>query len=194
MKSASEVRVRFAPSPTGFLHIGGVRTALFNYLYARQKGGKFLLRIEDTDTERSEPRFTDDILTSLSWLGMTADEEILYQSERLDLYQKVAEGLIEKGLAYRCHCTEAEVEAGRERMIREGRKPMYARTCRDKNEAPAGRPYAIRAKFPLSGTTSFSDLVRGEISFPNEDLDDFVMIRSNGVPTYNFVVVGMTSK
>ncbi len=189
MKSASEVRVRFAPSPTGFLHIGGVRTALFNYLYARQQGGKFLLRIEDTDTERSEPRFTDDILTSLAWLGMTADEEILYQSKRLDLYQKVAEGLIAKGLAYRCYCTEAEVEAGREQMIKDGKKPMYARTCRDKNEAPAGRSHAIRAKFPLTGTTSFTDLIRGEISFPNEDLDDFVMIRSNGVPTYNFVVV-----
>ena len=189
MNSTSSVRVRFAPSPTGFLHIGGVRTALFNFLFARQKGGKFLLRIEDTDTDRSEQRFTDDILSSLAWLGMNADEEILYQSKRLPLYQGLAEKLIERGLAYRCYCTEAEVEAGRERLIKEGKKPMYARTCRDLNEAPAGRPHAIRAKFPLTGETRFMDMIRGEISFPNEDLDDFVMIRTNGVPTYNFVVV-----
>jgi glutamyl-tRNA synthetase len=187
--SSSDVRVRFAPSPTGFLHIGGVRTALFNYLFARQKGGKFLLRIEDTDTERSEERFTRDILTSLHWLGMDADEPILYQSQRLSIYRGLAEQLIEKGLAYRCYCTEAEVEASREQMIREGKKPMYARTCRDKHHSADGRPHAVRAKFPLTGSTSFTDLIRGEISFPNEDLDDFVMIRSNGVPTYNFVVV-----
>jgi glutamyl-tRNA synthetase len=189
MNPTSHVRVRFAPSPTGFLHIGGVRTALFNYLFARQQGGKFLLRIEDTDTDRSEQRFTDDILSSLTWLGMTPDEEILYQSKRLPLYQDLAEKLIEKGLAYRCYCTEAQVEAGREQLIKEGKKPMYARTCRDSNEAPAGRPFAIRAKFPLTGDTRFTDMIRGEISFPNEDLDDFVMIRTNGVPTYNFVVV-----
>ena len=187
----TEVRVRFAPSPTGFLHIGGVRTALFNYLFARQKNGKFLLRIEDTDTERSEERFTRDILTSLEWLGMGADEPILYQSKRQELYQGLAESLIERGLAYRCVCTEEEVESSREKMIQQGLKPMYARTCRDKNHpVPSdGKPHAIRAAFPLTGSTSFMDLIRGEIRFPNEDLDDFVMIRSNGVPTYNFVVV-----
>ena len=187
--NALPVRVRFAPSPTGFLHIGGVRTALFNYLYARQHQGKFLLRIEDTDTDRSEQRFTDDILSSLKWLGMGADEPLLYQSKRLPIYQALAEDLINKGLAYRCTCTEAEVEAAREQMIKDGKKPMYARTCREKNQPAGDRPYAIRAKFPLTGVTSFMDLIRGEISFPNEDLDDFVMIRSNGVPTYNFVVV-----
>ncbi len=187
--SSNQVRVRFAPSPTGFLHIGGVRTALFNYLFARQKGGKFLLRIEDTDTERSEDRFTRDILTSLHWLGMDADEPILYQSQRLDRYRQLADQLISKGLAYRCTCTEAEVEASREQMIRDGKKPMYARTCRSRSHPADGRPHAVRAKFPLTGSTSFTDLIRGEISFPNEDLDDFVMIRSNGVPTYNFVVV-----
>jgi glutamyl-tRNA synthetase len=187
--NASPVRVRFAPSPTGFLHIGGVRTALFNYLYAKKHQGKFLLRIEDTDTDRSEQRFTDDILSSLKWLGMEADEPILYQSRRLQVYQALADDLISKGLAYRCTCTEAEVEASREQMIREGKKPMYARTCREKNQPAGNRPFAIRAKFPLSGTTEFTDMIRGGISFPNEDLDDFVMIRSNGVPTYNFVVV-----
>jgi glutamyl-tRNA synthetase len=183
------VRVRFAPSPTGFLHIGGVRTALFNYLFARQQGGKFLLRIEDTDTDRSEQRFTDDILTSLDWLGMTADEPLLYQSARLEHYRSVAEQLIRDGHAYRCTCTEEEVEAAREQMIKDGKKPMYARTCRERNLPASDKPYAIRAKFPLNGKTSFMDLIRGEIPFPNEDLDDFVMIRSNGVPTYNFVVV-----
>lgn len=185
---SSAIRVRFAPSPTGFLHIGGVRTALFNYLYAKKLGGKFLLRIEDTDTDRSEDRFTDDILTSLSWLGLAHDEEILYQSDRQAIYKKIADDLIAQGLAYRCYCTEAEVEASREQMMKDGKKPMYARTCRDRKDAGSGS-YAIRAKFPLTGTTAFTDMIRGEITFPNEDLDDFVMIRTNGVPTYNFVVV-----
>ncbi len=188
--NSTPVRVRFAPSPTGFLHIGGVRTALFNYLFAKKNGGKFLLRIEDTDVERSEPRFTDDILSSLKWLSMESDEPILYQSKRLDIYQSIADKMIADGLAYRCYCTEAEVEATREQLMKEGKKPMYGRTCRDLKTAPAGRTsFAVRAKFPLQGTTSFTDMIRGEINFPNEDLDDFVMIRSNGVPTYNFVVV-----
>ncbi len=187
--SSQPVRVRFAPSPTGFLHIGGVRTALFNFLFARQQGGKFLVRIEDTDTDRSEKRFTDDILTSLDWLGMSSDEPLLYQSDRLEHYRAVAEQLIREGHAYRCTCTEAEVEAAREQMMKEGKKPMYGRTCRELNHPVSDKPFAIRAKFPLTGKTSFTDLIRGEIPFPNEDLDDFVMIRSNGVPTYNFVVV-----
>ncbi len=186
----SPIRVRFAPSPTGFLHIGGVRTALFNYLFAKRMGGKFLLRIEDTDTDRSEQRFTDDILSSMKWLEMEAEEPILYQSQRQAIYQNLADEMISKGLAYRCYCTEAEVEATREQMMKEGRKPMYARTCRDRKEPIEGRTsFAVRAKFPLTGTTSFTDLIRGEIHFPNEDLDDFVMIRTNKVPTYNFVVV-----
>lgn len=194
MNPSRPVRVRFAPSPTGWLHIGGVRTALFNFLFARKNSGQFLLRIEDTDTERSEKRYTDDILESLKWLGMESDEKILYQSDRGPLYQSIADRLIEQGMAYRCYCTPEEVEATREKMTREGKKPMYARTCRDRNhpagQGPEGRKeFAIRAKFPLKGSTSFTDLIRGEISFPNEDLDDFVMIRSNGVPTYNFVVV-----
>ena len=186
----SSIRVRFAPSPTGFLHIGGVRTALFNYLFAKRMGGKFLLRIEDTDTDRSEQRFTDDILSSLKWLQMDAEEPILYQSKRQAVYHELANGLIAKGLAYRCYCTEAEVEASREQMMKEGRKPMYARTCRNLKEPMPGRTsFAVRAKFPLTGTTTFTDLIRGDIHFPNEDLDDFVMIRTNQVPTYNFVVV-----
>jgi glutamyl-tRNA synthetase len=186
----SSVRVRFAPSPTGFLHIGGVRTALFNYLFAKKQGGKFLLRIEDTDTERSEDRFTQDILSSLKWLSMEAEEPILYQSKRLAIYQSIADQMIKDGLAYRCYCTPEEVEASREQMTKEGKKPMYARTCRNLTAPMAGRTsFAIRAKFPLTGQTSFTDMIRGEIHFPNEDLDDFVMTRTNGVPTYNFVVV-----
>ena len=189
--SSVPVRVRFAPSPTGFLHIGGVRTALFNYLYAKKHQGKFLLRIEDTDTERSEDRFTQDILSSMKWLGLDHEEEILYQSNRQKLYHDTAEDLMKQGLAYKCYCTEAEVEATREQMMKEGKKPMYARTCRDRTgPAPEGRTtFAVRAKFPLQGATTFTDMIRGDISFPNEDLDDFVMIRSNHVPTYNFVVV-----
>ena len=188
------IRVRFAPSPTGWLHIGGVRTALFNYLYAKKMGGKFLLRIEDTDTERSEKQYTDDILSSLKWLGFDHEEEIMYQSNRSAIYQKIAEDMITQGLAYRCFCSEPEVEAMRERMMKAGVKPMYDRTCREKNHPAKGTPdgrtkFAIRAKFPLKGTTAFTDMIRGEITFPNTDLDDFVMIRSNGVPTYNFVVV-----
>jgi glutamyl-tRNA synthetase len=191
--SNSNVRVRFAPSPTGWLHIGGVRTALFNYLFAKQTGGKFLMRIEDTDLDRSEQRFTDDILSSLKWLGMDHEEEILYQSKRLDLYKKIADDLVKQDLAYYCYATEEEVEAGRQRLEKEGKKPMYDRAWRDRKahlNPPSDRTsYAIRAKFPLTGTTAFADMIRGEISFPNEDMDDFVMIRSNGVPTYNFVVV-----
>ena len=188
------VRVRFAPSPTGWLHIGGVRVALFNYLFARKMGGKYLIRIEDTDTERSEKQYTDDILSSLKWLELDSDEAVVYQSDRAEAYQKIADDLISKGLAYRCYCTMEEVEKTREEMTKLGKKPMYARTCREKNypagAGPNGRTaFAIRAKFPLQGTTSFTDLIRGEISFSNTDLDDFVMIRSNGVPTYNFVVV-----
>lgn len=193
MNSTTPVRVRFAPSPTGWLHVGGVRTALFNYLFARKHQGKFLVRIEDTDTERSEKRYTDDILESLKWLGMNHEEPLMYQSDRGAIYQQIADDLISKGLAYRCYCTAEEVEATREQMMKDGKKPMYNRTCRELNHPVTGangrKEFAVRAKFPLTGTTSFTDMIRGEISFPNEDLDDFVMIRSNGVPTYNFVVV-----
>ena len=144
-QSLPEVRVRFAPSPTGFLHIGGVRTALFNYLYAKQKGGKFLLRIEDTDVERSEPRFTADILASMKWLGLDHEEDILYQSERLAFYKSMADDLVKKGLAYRCYCTEAEVEATLEALMKAGKKPMYGRTCRDKNYHLSGAPAGLES-------------------------------------------------
>lgn len=187
---ASEVRVRFAPSPTGFLHIGGVRTALFNWLYARQHKGKFLLRIEDTDLERSETRFTDDILASMKWLGLDWDEEPIYQSKRLEVYLARAEELIAKGHAYKCWCTEADVEKMREELQAAGKKPMYDRRCRTRKEpGPAGAPYVIRAAIPLEGSIEFHDMIRGPIKFENTDLDDFVLIRSNGAPTYNLSVV-----
>lgn len=183
------VRVRFAPSPTGFLHIGSVRAALFNWLYARHHKGVFLLRIEDTDLERSEDRFTQDIQSSLKWLGLTWDEEPIFQSQRLDIYRQKAEELIQKGDAYRCYCTESEVEAMREVAMKEGKKPQYDRRCRDKNEVREGTPFVIRAKIPTSGFVEFHDLIRGNIRFENSDLDDFVLIRSNGAPTYNLSVV-----
>ncbi len=186
------VRVRFAPSPTGFLHIGGVRTALFNWLYAKQHGGQFLLRIEDTDLERSEDRYTQDILSSMKWLGLTWDEEPLYQSKRMEIYAQKVEELIEKGLAYRCTCTEEEVEKMRERLQAEGKKPMYDRACRNKKLTRAqmgDKPFAIRLAVPLEGSVTFTDLIRGDITVANAEVDDFVLIRSNGAPTYNLSVV-----
>jgi glutamyl-tRNA synthetase len=183
---SSQVRVRFAPSPTGALHIGGVRAALFNWLFARNQGGKFLLRIEDTDLERSEERHTQDIMACMRWLGLTWDEEPLFQSKRLGIYLQKAEGLVAHGHAYKCWCTEAEVEQMREKAMASGAKPMYDRRCRDRKDAgPADAPYVIRAKIPLGGSITFQDLIRGPIEFANADIDDFVLIRSNGAPTYN---------
>ena len=190
MSNPNSVRVRFAPSPTGFLHIGGVRAALYNWLFARQKGGQFLLRIEDTDLERSKSEYTDDFMKSLKWLGLQWDEEPLFQSQRLDLYRKKADELVGQGLAYRCYCSEAEVEAMRERAMKAGQKPQYDRTCRDRKQTPSSNaPYVIRAKIPLDGFVEFEDMIRGTIRFENVDLDDFVLIRSNGAPTYNLSVV-----
>ncbi|MEO5970426.1 MAG: glutamate--tRNA ligase, partial [Bdellovibrionia bacterium] len=183
------VRVRFAPSPTGFLHIGGVRVALFNWLYAKQHEGQFLLRIEDTDLDRSETHFTQDILGSMKWLGLTWDEEPIYQSKRLAEYSNKADELISMGHAYRCYCTEIEVELMREKAMKEGKKPQYDRRCRERKDVPSGKPFVVRAKIPLEGHVDFYDLIRGPIQFQNADIDDFVLIRSNGAPTYNLSVV-----
>mgnify|MGYP001568902071 FL=1 len=187
--SPRQVRVRFAPSPTGFLHIGGVRTALYNWLYARHHGGKFILRIEDTDLERSEQKYTDDILASMKWLGLSWDEEPLYQSKRLEIYREKAEELVAHGHAYRCTCTEADVEKMREVAMKEGKKPQYNRHCRDRKDVSRETPHVIRLKIPLEGHIEFNDLIRGVIRFENVDIDDFVLIRSNGAPTYNLSVV-----
>jgi glutamyl-tRNA synthetase len=186
----AKVRVRFAPSPTGFLHIGGVRAALFNWLYARHFGGTFLLRIEDTDLERSLDSYTQDIMASMKWLGLGWDEEPIYQSKRLDVYLKKAQDLVASGHAYRCWCTEAEVEAMRTKAMAEGKKPMYDRSCRDRKEAgPAGAPFVIRARVPLDGHIEFHDMIRGDIRVENQEIDDFVLIRSSGAPTYNLSCV-----
>ncbi len=184
-------RVRFAPSPTGFLHIGSARVALFNWLYARQHGGQFLLRIEDTDRDRSEDRFTQDIMASLKWLGLTWDETPLFQSQRLMQYQETVEALIAHDHAYRCDCTPDEIDAMRAQATQEGKKPQYDRRCRERHKPvpSSGKPFVVRAKIPLQGSIQFVDQIRGPICFQNEDLDDFVLMRSNGAPTYQLSVV-----
>jgi glutamyl-tRNA synthetase len=180
-------RVRFAPSPTGFLHIGGARTALFNWLFAKATGGKFLLRIEDTDTERSEARFTQDILESLKWLGIEWDEEPVYQSQRFDRYRSIAQQLMEAGHAYRCECTPAQLDAIRDLCTKEKRPFRYPGTCREKKIARTDT--VVRIRVPNTGETEFGDLIRGPIKFKNSELDDWVILRANQSPTYNFSVV-----
>ncbi len=199
----SEVRVRFAPSPTGYLHIGGARTALFNWLFAHKMGGKLILRIEDTDTERLKEDSVSQILTSLKWLGINWDEgpEVggdcgpYYQSERLDIYKKYAEQLLAEGKAYYCFCTPADLEAQREKQ-RAAKQPFrYARTCRDlskeevEQRIAAGESYSVRVKIPLEGTITVHDLIHGDVTFNMDQFDDFVIVKSNGMPTYNFAVV-----
>lgn len=199
----SEVRVRFAPSPTGYLHIGGARTALFNWLFARKMGGKLILRIEDTDTERLKEDSVSQILTSLKWLGLNWDEgpEVggdcgpYYQSERRELYAKYAQQLLDEGKAYYCFCTAADLEAEREKQ-RAAKQPFrYARTCRDLDPAEAkariaaGEPYSVRIKIPLEGSITVHDLIHGDVTFNMDQFDDFVIVKSNGMPTYNFAVV-----
>ncbi|MGB9736474.1 MAG: glutamate--tRNA ligase [bacterium] len=184
-----EIRVRFAPSPTGYLHIGGARTALFNYLFAKHNNGKFILRIEDTDKERSTQESVDAILNGLTWLGLHWDEGPFYQSQRTELYRQHAEQLLKEGKAYRCYCTPEELEMKRKKALAEKRKPIYDRTCRDRKDQPADKPFVIRFKSPLYGTTIVQDIVKGNIVFQNEEIEDFIILRSDGSPTYNFVVV-----
>jgi len=182
------IRTRFAPSPTGYLHVGGARTALFNWLYARHTKGVFLLRIEDTDKNRSTAESVQAIFDGLQWLGIDWDEGPFYQSERLPLYQSMLETLIQSGKAYYCTCTPEQIEAMREKARAEGTKPRYDGTCRHKKLGP--QPNAvIRFKRPEIGTTVINDAVKGPIVFQNSELDDFVLCRSDGMPTYNFVVV-----
>ncbi len=182
---------RFAPSPTGFLHIGGARTALFNFLQSRAKGGKYLLRIEDTDTKRSTQEAIDAILSGLAWLGLTHDGEPVFQSRNVARHQQVAEELLAKGAAYKCFCTPEELDALRKAAEAEGKAFKYPRIWRDKpeSEAPAGAPYAIRVKAPLSGEIVIDDQIRGDVRYPAEDLDDLVILRADGTPTYMLAVV-----
>jgi glutamyl-tRNA synthetase len=185
------VITRFAPSPTGYLHIGGARTALFNWLYARAKGGKMLLRIEDTDRARSTEGAILAILDGLSWLGLDWDGEPVYQFARAKRHREVAEELLAEGKAYRCYATPEDLAAMREQARAEGRAPGYDGTWRhrDEKDAPAGIKPAIRFKAPREGETAIDDQVQGRVVFPNKDLDDLVILRSDGTPTYNLSVV-----
>lgn len=182
------VRVRFAPSPTGHLHIGGARTALFNYLFARNKGGEFILRIEDTDRERSIEEFRVSILEGMKWLGMDYDGEPIYQSRRTDIYKDHIKELLGNGRAYRCYCTPEELTERREAALKAGDKPKYDNRCRERTDQP-NLPFAIRIKAPQDGTTTYHDICRGKITVDNKELDDLIIARSDGSPTYNFTVV-----
>jgi glutamyl-tRNA synthetase len=182
-------RVRFAPSPTGNPHVGNFRTALYNYLFARHHGGAFLLRIEDTDKERSKKEFEDAILDSLRWMGMDWNEEPVYQSANIDTHHKAVEQLIAEGKAYRCRCTSEELDVKREAQMEAGGNPMYDRTCRDANYADDGRSFCVRLKTPLDGSNTIHDPIRGDIVIENKELDDLVLMRTGGFPTYNLAVV-----
>ena len=184
------VRTRFAPSPTGYLHIGGVRTALFCWLYARKHKGRYILRIEDTDTERSTQAATDAIIDGLAWLGLNADEGPYFQSQRFDRYREVAQQLLEAGHAYHCYCTKEELEAVRDQQLKNGEKPRYNRYWRDRTTpTPPDVSPVLRFKTPLDGEVVINDLVHGEIRVRNQELDDFIILRSDATPTYNFTVV-----
>src|SRR5437899_2975748 len=185
------VVVRFAPSPTGFLHIGGARTALFNRLFARHHGGIFRLRIEDTDRTRSTPAAVSAIIDGLAWLGLSWDGEILYQSARAGRHAEIARQLLAAGRAYNCYCSPAELEAMRERARAERRSVRYDGTWRDRDlaEAPPGVAPAIRLKAPQGGATTIRDRVQGEVTVANTELDDLIILRADGSPTYNLSVV-----
>ena len=183
------VVTRFAPSPTGLLHVGGARTALFCWLYARRMGGKFILRVEDTDRERSTEEAVRVILEGMAWLGLEADEGPFYQTERFDRYRAVIAGMLEAGTAYHCYCTREELDALREQQIARKEKPRYTGICRERREPRPGVPPVVRFRNPLEGTTVVEDLVHGPVTFQNAELDDLIIARSDGTPTYNFCVV-----
>ena len=176
---------RFAPSPTGNLHIGGVRTALFNYVFSRQSGGLFLIRVEDTDRERSKKEYEEDIISGLEWLGISPDKEPIRQSERSDIYQKAAEKLINSGNAYWCDCSPEDLEEMRKQQTAAGAKPMYDGRSRDLGLEKSDNT-VLRLATPLEGETIVKDLIRGEITFRNSELDDLILMRSDGTPTYHF--------
>lgn len=183
------VITRFAPSPTGDLHLGGARTALFNWLYARHYNGKFLLRMEDTDAERSRPEFQENILKSLRWLGLDWDGPTCIQSQRTPRHQEIVHQLLEAGLAYRCYCSPQELEELKAQALSQGRPPLYDRRWRDmKGPYPPGG-YAVRLKTPLTGMTVLEDDVQGTITVDNDTLDDMILLRSDGTPTYMLAVV-----
>jgi glutamyl-tRNA synthetase len=193
--AAPHPRVRFAPSPTGYLHVGGARTALFNWLFARHYGGTMVLRIEDTDLERSTAEMVEGILQGLRWLGLDWDEGPYYQTKRMEIYRETASRLLDSGHAYYCFCTKEELERRRARAAAAGSPPRYQGTCRtiSREEAnrrrAAGEPAAVRFAVPESGSTAFLDAVFGQVEFANPELEDFVLLRSDGAPTYHLSVV-----
>ena len=183
-----EIITRFPPSPTGYLHLGGARTAIFNWLYARRMKGHFVLRFEDTDTERSSQDYVDAILESLEWLGIDWDEGPYFQTRRFQVYREYVQKLLDTGNAYYCTCPPERLAEMRQRAMATGGKPKYDGTCRNQGLGP-GEGTAVRFKAPLTGTTALDDVVKGSIVFQNEELDDFIICRSDGSPTYNFAVV-----
>ena len=183
------VVTRFAPSTTGYLHVGGARTALYSWLYAKSQGGEFVLRIEDTDIERSTEEAKQAILDGMEWLGLTWDKGPYYQTERFDRYKAIIQTLLEEGKAYKCFMPAEELDAIREQQKENGEKPRYPGTWRDRTDHPQGQPYVIRFKNPLEGSVVFDDHVRGRIEISNTELDDLIIQRSDGTPTYNFCVV-----
>lgn len=183
------VRTRFAPSPTGYLHIGGARTALFSWLFARRHGGGFILRIEDTDRERSTQAAVQVILDGMRWLGLEWDEGPFYQTQRFDRYREAVQKLLDTGHAYRCYCTTQELDAMRAEQRARGEKPKYDGRCRERTEPREGVEPVIRFRMPLEGVTVVDDRVRGRVEFDNRELDDLVIARSDGTPTYNLTVV-----
>ena len=183
------VRTRFAPSPTGFLHIGGLRTALFCWLYARRHSGQFILRIEDTDLERSTEAAIQQILDGMEWAGLIQDEGPFFQTKRFDRYKEVIEEMLAEGTAYRCYCTKEELEQMRAQQTARGEKPRYDGRWRERTDSLPGAPFVVRFKNPLTGEVVVDDVVHGPVVFQNSELDDLIIARSDGTPTYNFCVV-----
>jgi glutamyl-tRNA synthetase len=183
------VRTRFAPSPTGFLHIGGLRTALFCWLYARRHAGRFVLRIEDTDLERSTEEAIQQILDGMEWAGLIQDEGPFFQTKRFDRYKEVIEEMLAEGTAYRCYCRKEELEQMRAQQVARGEKPRYDGRWRERADSLPGAPFVVRFKNPLAGEVIVDDVVHGRVVFQNSELDDLIIARSDGTPTYNFCVV-----
>ncbi len=191
MNNINNIRTRFAPSPTGHLHVGSVRTALYCWLYAKRHKGKFILRIEDTDRERSTEEAVEAILSGMQWLGLDWDEGPFYQTKRFDRYNEVIQQLLNEGKAYRCYCSKERLEDMRNRQMENKEKPRYDGHCRDNpsNVANKNAPFVVRFRNPLAGVVEFHDAVRGLISIQNTELDDLIIARTDGTPTYNFTVV-----
>ena len=183
------VRTRFAPSPTGYLHVGGARTALYSYLYAHRMGGKYVLRIEDTDLERSTDAAVQAIFDGLTWLGLKEDEGPFFQTKRFDRYKEVIQQMLKAGTAYRCTCTKERLEQLRADQEARKEKPRYDGHCRNQPPADEGKPFVVRFKNPLGGVVAWDDLILGRIEIANDELDDLIIARTDGSPTYNFCVV-----